>query len=112
MKKLYCLLQVFLFSSLGAFSAAHADCRDDIIASTPNSRFVVNANGTVLDLQTELMWMRCSVGQSNDENQCLGGPLELTWSDALSEAEKSGFAGFSDWYLPNIKELSSITEVV
>jgi len=35
---------------------------------------------------------------------------QLTWSQALAQAEAVTFAGYSDWRVPNIKELSSLAE--
>ena len=42
--------------------AAHAEqvCRDDILATAPDSRFQDNGNGTVTDLATGLIWKQCA----------------------------------------------------
>jgi len=34
---------------------------------TLKSKFTVNANGTVTDKKTKLMWMQCSIGQSGSD---------------------------------------------
>jgi len=60
------------------------------------SNFVDNSDGTVTDETSNLMWM------SDD----LGSTME--WSEALSEAESTTYAGYSDWRLPDVKELQSI----
>lgn len=88
-----------------------------IPATTPTTRFTDNGNGTVTDKKTGLMWKKCTEGQVG--NNCSGnGLLYLSWQTALQQAQKAnaigtiggGFAGFSDWRVPNIKELDSIVE--
>ncbi|NSY33926.1 DUF1566 domain-containing protein [Pseudoalteromonas sp. JC28] len=102
------LLTLLVFG--GAFNVAYGECKDNITPSTPNSRFALNENGTVTDTQTGLMWMRCSLGQTWDGSTCTGSASTYTWAQALASADESNYAGFSDWYLPNIKELNSIVE--
>ncbi len=60
--------------------------------------FVNNGDGTVTDNATGLMWTR-------DDNGAA-----VLWEDALDYAETSSFAGYSDWRLPNVKELQSIVD--
>ena len=91
-------------------SASEAACNLNVTPSSPDSRFVTNADGTVLDDDTKLIWMRCSLGQSWDGSSCSGTPSEVDWQTALSEAQEFEFAEYSDWRLPDIKELSSIVE--
>jgi hypothetical protein len=57
----------------------------------------------VTDLQTGLIWQRCSVGKSWDGTTCSGRATTHNWSEALAMAA-------DDWRLPNIKELMSIAE--
>ncbi|MEI5640597.1 MULTISPECIES: Lcl C-terminal domain-containing protein [unclassified Pseudoalteromonas] len=104
---------ILLFTLLvfgGAFNEAYGECQDNIPPSTPTSRFTLNDNGTVTDNQTGLMWMRCSLGQAWDGTTCTESVSTYTWAEALASADESNYAGFSDWYLPNIKELASIVE--
>ena len=84
-----------------------------IPATTPTARFTNNGNGTVTDKKTGLMWKQCSEGLSGMD--CTVGVAKTeTWWVALQYTQTvnttSGFAGFSDWRLPNIKELRSIVE--
>ncbi|RBP79028.1 DUF1566 domain-containing protein [Marinomonas rhizomae] len=60
--------------------------------------FVTNGDGTVTDKATGLMW------QSADDN------VRRNWQDSLSYAENAEVAGYSDWRMPNIKELQSIVK--
>ena len=66
-----------------------------------------NGNGTVTDNLTGLMWKKCSEGQNNDST-CSGTALIYTWEDALTQCENLSFAGYTDWRLPNKRELFSI----
>jgi len=62
----------------------------------------------VTDLQTGLIWKRCTEGRSGLD--CAGIDTSLTWTAALSAANSSIHAGFNDWRLPNIIELQSLVE--
>jgi len=59
--------------------------------------FTDNGDGTVTDDNTGLVWQEGEGGQK-------------TWEDAISYCEDLSLAGYTDWRLPNIKELESITE--
>lgn len=62
------------------------------------NNFVDNGDGTITDNATGLMWM---------QNDNAAGIL---WENALSYAENFTYAGFSDWRLPDVKELESILD--
>jgi hypothetical protein len=59
--------------------------------------FSNNKNGTITDKSTGLMWMQDDYGSMN-------------WQEALVYAENSEYGGYSDWRLPNAKELQSIVD--
>ncbi|NQV13851.1 DUF1566 domain-containing protein [bacterium] len=59
---------------------------------------VDNGDSTISDNATGLMWMQ------NDSQ------LSMDWEDALSYAENLEAAGYSDWRLPDAKELQSIVD--
>lgn len=110
-KKISTSVQAFCWVAMAmSFSTfAEQDCNDRVPANTPNSRFTVNADNTVTDLATGLMWQRCTIGQSGTD--CSGGrKTYMQWNIALETAENDTTAGYSDWRLPNIKELTSIIE--
>jgi hypothetical protein len=56
-----------------------------------------NGDGTVTDNRTGLTWQQ-------------GEPGTMTWGSALSYCEELSLGDKSDWRLPNIKELESITD--
>ena len=85
----------------------------NVLASTPTGQFTDHGDGTVTDIKTGLMWKKCSEGQSG-EDCSTGSSLTYTWKAALGKAQTinttGGFATYTDWRVPNIKELRSITE--
>lgn len=60
--------------------------------------FVDNGDGTVTDKATGLMWQQEDDGNTYD------------WVEALAMAYNSELAGYTDWRLPNTKELQSIVD--
>jgi len=62
------------------------------------NNFEDNGNGTVTDQATGLMWMQDDNGEG------------LNWQEALAYAESFVYGGYSDWRLPNVKELQSILD--
>ncbi len=64
--------------------------------------FKDNGDGTVIDNATSLMWMKVDNGKLK-----VG---KMNWQQALEWAENLEYAGYSDWRLPNAKELHSIVD--
>lgn len=67
---------------------------------------ILQPNGTVLDKNTGLEWMACSVGQVWDGSSCEGEVKKLFWHDAIKFQQS--FSGKSDWRLPTQHELLTI----
>lgn len=98
--------------SVATVQAAQTCKTDSIPASTPNSQLVDNGDGTVTDSKTGLMWKQCLEGVSGSSCET-GSPDAFTWQQALQQpgvVNNVGFAGYTDWRLPNVKELISIVE--
>ena len=93
---------------------ALAETNLSIPPSTPSADFIDNGDGTVTHRKTGLMWMRCSLGQSWSGSSCEGSAVGYPWQSALQAARNlntaGGYAGRTDWRVPNIKELRSIVE--
>ena len=66
----------------------------------PHPRFTEHGNGTVTDNVTALMWTK-------DAQQIKG---TQKWSDALNSCNHFDFAGYTDWRLPNVRELLSLID--
>ena len=90
--------------------AAQAEyCQNNIPATNPDNIYTVPGDGTVTDTRTGLMWKQCLEGQTGAD--CTGGSATaMNWADALTHAQGHSFAGYSDWRLPNSKELESLVE--
>ncbi|MBF0452961.1 MAG: DUF1566 domain-containing protein [Candidatus Magnetomorum sp.] len=61
-------------------------------------RFKMNPDGTITDNCTGFMW------------QSQVSETSMSWADALSWCEHLNHAGYTDWRLPNAKELLSISD--
>lgn len=78
-------------------------------ATAETSRFTASGDGTViLDQQTNLQWMRCSMGQEWTVNRCVGIPSRFSWDQAVMLT--SSLAGHTDWRLPTVDELQTLVE--
>lgn len=65
------------------------------------NNFVDNGNGTITDNATELMW------------DAVGSTDGMNWETALAYAQAmnaQNYLGYSDWRLPDVKELQSIVD--
>ena len=102
---------LFLFS-ICFFSTVKAEqfCLSTAPISAPEENFIQFNNGQLLHLSTNLIWMRCAIGQIWDGNTCTGEAEPYTWKQALALSVGYEFNASTNWRLPNIKELSSITE--
>jgi hypothetical protein len=59
-------------------------------------------SGIVTDAATDLQWTKTDSGSDNAGTRADG---TLPWSETLSFCEEQDFGQFSDWRLPDTKEL-------
>jgi hypothetical protein len=93
-------------------AAAEQAC-NGAVSSLPSARFQDNGDGTVTDVESKLMWMRCSSGQQWQGKRCVGAADSYGWADAQQHAVKvsrDGAAFFNDWRVPALRELATITD--
>jgi len=70
--------------------------------------FVDNGDGTITDKRTGLMWEKLSDDDSiHDKDHGYSRPNALAVKIAL--LNQTAFAGYTDWRLPNVSELQSLT---
>jgi len=81
-------------------------------------RYRDNGDGTITDLNTQLMWeKKCSacdgLHDARGRYRWSGdGRVETIWDwlRHINAEGKKGFAGYSDWRIPNVNELVSIVD--
>ena len=110
MRTLTKTLALALSASLAAPLWAQT-CPASIAQTKPTSQYKIN-NGRVLDKKTDLVWAQCTYGLEGAD--CATGSAQtFTWQGALDIAQTANdneYLGYSDWRLPNVNELESLTE--
>lgn len=89
------LLSSFLGVALLVSTASYAACNPGL--TKPGVIYLDNGDGTVTDNETGLMW------------EVATSPA-VTWDVALANAVSATTATYTDWRLPNAKELASIVD--
>ena len=72
--------------------------RGIFVPITIANHFTDNGNGNITDNVTNLVWQKI---HSTDS---------LTWEQSLTYADTATIGGYTDWRLPNIKELHSLND--
>lgn len=79
-----------------------------IIINTKIKRDYITQAGLVIDRDNNVMWMRCSAGQTWDGKSCVGESIIIPKKQAIAMAGNLSYGGYDDWRLPTIKELESM----
>ncbi len=74
------------------------ELRNESVTSTSTDSYLDNGDGTITDTSTGLMWMATDSSDAMD------------WKDALAYCENLDYAGYTDWKLPDVKELQSLLD--
>jgi hypothetical protein len=91
----------------------HADealCVNGVPETSNSELFDSDDSGDILHIPTGLVFMRCAIGQTWNSTSCIGDATALTWQEALQLSVGYDYNDSQNWRLPNIKELSAITE--
>lgn len=74
--------------------------------------YIDNGDGTITDPNTNLMWEKLAWGTSSIHERTNGYTWEAAYSVKIAALNADGgFAGFTDWRLPNRRELESIIDL-
>ncbi|MBK8326857.1 MAG: caspase family protein [Moraxellaceae bacterium] len=77
-------------------------------ASLSNSDEQLMQQGMWRDPKTDLIWMRCSVGQTWLVKNCSGEGKEMNWKNAMKAGNGSNYGRVTGWRLPTIDELKTL----
>lgn len=107
MRHLLCMVGVVIF--LCSSASALATCNPNIVITKPTSIYIDHGDGTISDIQTGLMWQKCSLGLTGSDCT-IDSAQTYSWQAALAIANANTGSSYDDWRLPNAKELESLVE--
>lgn len=99
------IVLVFLVSSESIAQV----CDTNTVDSHFNT-FVDKKNGTIVDENLKLQWMKCNYGERYEQGSCSGASEKLPMHIAQSKAKNYKLADENNWRLPTLVELSSLTK--
>lgn len=109
---------VLLVLPLSSASVLAQNCNNTDVVLPDSSRFDINDDGTVTDIESGLTWQRCLIGQQWDGKTCVGDADLYTWQQAASVLQNSTnvtnrrLSGEARrWRLPKIFELAAIVDL-
>lgn len=111
MKRFHLLVLILTIAGLPLNLQAQ-DCSPLIPKKILTSYFTIHSAKIATDNRTGLMWSRCQYGDEIGSYGCTSNDVQksYTWGEALAIAEDLTFAGYSDWRVPNFKEMATIIE--
>lgn len=96
-----------------AGNALTQSCDQHRDSARDSSRFDINDNGTVTDIESGLTWQRCMLGQVWKNGDCSGDARRLTWSEAnaLVQSGAGTPKDNSTWRIPKLNEIAGIVDI-
>jgi hypothetical protein len=82
--------------------------RSPLLIDSSTKRNYVFKDGLVIDIDNNLMWMRCEFGQTWNGVYCEGKAERLKFDEAQSTAKRTNYGGYSNWRVPTIQEINSL----
>jgi hypothetical protein len=101
-------LSILAMNMLFSINSFAQICSQRGITNTSDNRYHMLSNGSVIDYATNLMWMRCAVGQIWNGQICVGETTRYTYPQALQAVKENNFLDKTDWRIPTIQELQSL----
>jgi hypothetical protein len=99
--------QTLCYDAAGTIIACAGTGQDGDLLKGLTVSFIDNGDGTITDSRTGLMWEKIS-----DDGSIHDKDTTYTWANAFTKIAAlnggGGFAGYTDWRLPNINELQSL----
>ena len=96
--------------SIGLAQVAHSCLPRHAKPALSNTELM--SQGMWRDPKTNMIWMRCSLGQTWNGSTCTGTASEHNWraaQDAVAAMNRNGgFGGHTDWVLPDLEDLASL----
>ena len=115
------MTRILIGMTMALCVVAHAEqaCNEHVADFNPSNlivggryQVVSGSNGTeILDRRTDLIWQRCSIGQTWNGTTCAGTAVDHTWIDALKTVPAVRATINPDYRMPSIKELSTLIEI-
>ncbi|MCX7678185.1 MAG: DUF1566 domain-containing protein [Spirochaetes bacterium] len=109
--------KIFIFKMLFAYASFFwyaCDTLEEVeLANEPpptyvKPSFLDNGNGTITDTSTNgIMWAKCAYGEGT--TLCSGNAEKIPYNTAHSFCQNLALAGYTDWRLPTIAELETLS---
>lgn len=104
--------QTTCWNTAGAVISCDGTGQDGDLQRGAALAYIDNGDGTITDPNTNLMWEKPSWGDSSVHERTNGYTWEAAYSIKIAALNADGgFAGFTDWRLPNRRELESIIDL-
>jgi len=94
----------------GDCSTARPPGQDAAVGKGAARNYVDNGDGTISDLETGLIWEKLLADDSVHDYSKLYSWYEAFETKIAALNQGAGFAGHTDWRLPNINELQSLAD--